>query len=700
MRDLTRLGSSSWMVLLCGVLLTGVMGCGDDEDKNLVVIGVSATPALLTQGDLAVVEALVTNRSGTPQDDETVYFSVIPAGAGVFSAASVNTNGVGIAAVTFTASTPGTALIGARVGNNPSIEYGTIVIEGEDDGGGGSTAGAVTLKVTPSTLPADGLSTATVHAEITDNAGNPIPDATVVKFTAGEKFNDVNGDGLWSENIDQLVQDSDGDGEWDAIGLIEPIEYSDDGVAEATFRAGHMPGLVHIKVTAGSVEERFTGDITISLTSAHGIHTIVLTPEWQQIQVKGTGGVEAARILAESFDEYGYPSVQEQPIEFVVMSGPGGGELINGVSVGPVSMLTNSLGQASLTLTAGTLPGTVRIRARSGPVLSEATQVTIRSGPPASISIGAAQCNAPSWELVGYDNEIIAVVVDEWGNEVPDSTSVYFGTEQGLIEGAAETQAVPTVRGKAITYWNSAEPKNDEFVYIWCETAGGTVADTGFFWESGSPRMGSFLEAPTTLPADGFAEDVVIVEVLDLHGSYVADGTPIDMYADLGTISSGATSDGCHSSTYVTYFRSQVLREDYSYTIPDDGIGAIATITARSGGTSGFYDEHEITLTTGPASSKSSTLDAPGSVPSGYSVPVEVAIKDYNGNPLGGHLIELTSSSGSVIGSPQYTNKYGIASGFVFSVSGEPGSTVILTAADLDPGFGGVALWKAVTISE
>jgi hypothetical protein len=682
-------------------LVLGFSGCGDDEDKNLVVIGVSATPALLNPGDVAVVEALVTNRTGTPQDDETVFFSVVPAGAGSFSFPSVSTNGVGIASVTFTASSPGTALIGARVGNNPSIEYGTIVIESEDGGGGGGNSGQLVVTVSPSFMNADGQSTATIAAEVTDNLGNPIANLTPVKFTAGEKFTDVNGDGLWTENVDELEFDIDGDGEWDALGLIAPaIDYTDGGMASATFTAGLVPGLVHIKVTVGNAEDEISDDVTLSLTSINPIASIALTPEWQQIQVRGTGGIEWAQITAETFDEHGNPAAPGQPLEFSILSGPGGGEKIGGDAVGPVSVLTDALGKATMTLNAGTLPGTVRVRARSGSVLSTATQVTIRSGPPALISLGAAQCNVPSWELVGYDNEIIAVVVDEWGNEVPDSTSVYFGTEQGLIEGAAETQVALTVRGKAVTYWNSGAPKDDQFVYYWCETGGGTVRDTAHFLESGPPRLGSFLEAPTSLPADGESEQVVIVEVLDLHEAFVVDGTPVDMYSAFGTINSGATSDGCHSSTFLTFFRSQVLREDYSYTIPDDGIGVVTTITARSGGTSGFHAEHQVTLTTGPSASKSSVLEAPGSVPAGFAVPIEVVIKDYNGNPLGGHLIELSASAGTVTDSVQYTNKYGIASGFLFTAQGEQGDQIILTATDLDPGFGGLVLWKLVTISE
>lgn len=695
----TRFRGLSWIAVLCVLTLAGVVGCGDDEDKNLVVVGVTATPALLGEGDIAIVEALVTNRTGSRQDDETVYFSVIPAGAGVFSVASANTNGVGVASATFTAILPGTALIGARVGNNPSIEYGTIVIEGDDDDGGGDNSGQLVLTVTPSFMPADGQSTASVLAQVTDQLGNPVANGTVVKFTAGEKFTDSDHDGLWTENVDQLDFDADGDGEWDPYGHITGTVTTSGGQATATFTAGNRPGLVHIKVTVGDAEDLIADDITILLTSTNPIASIVLTPEWQQVQVRGTGGIEWAQIVAETFDEHGNPAAEGEPIDFTILSGPGGGETIGGDAVGPVSTTTNSLGQAVMTLNAGTLPGTVRVRARSGAVISTATQVTIRSGPPAHISCGAEQCNAPSWELIGYENKIIAVVVDEWGNEVPDSTSVYFGTEQGLIEGAAETQAVPTVRGKAITYWNSAQPKNDEYVYIWCETAGGTIADTSFFWESGPPATGGFIQVPTSLPADGTSEGFVIIEVLDINGGFVHNGTQVDMYANIGSVTSGQTSDGCHTSTLLSVYVSETLDRDHSCTIPDDGIGAIATVTALAGGTSGFNETAEITLTTGPASSSKSSIDMVGDVPHGLTVPVEVVIKDSYGNPLSGHLVEVTAQRGTINGTAQYTNCFGVASGFEFTAPTDTTyDAAVVIARDVDPVYGGISIVKTIRL--
>lgn len=696
--------ASSWSaIILAGLALWAAAGCGDDEDKNLVVRNVSVAPALLTEGDVGVIEVLVTNRSGAAQDDETVYLSAIPATSVTFTATAVTTNALGIAATTFTAAEPGSVLIGARVGNNPSTEYVTIVIEeSDDDGSGGGTNGQVTLTITPPVLVADGQATAAVHAVIADNAGDPIPDDTPVKFVAGEKFNDVDGDGAWTPNVDALVYDADADGEWDALGAIDRLRYAANGQANATFTAGSIAGPVHIKVTAGTGPQRITGEAILSLVAGNPVHTIALTPEWQRIQVRGTGGIEWTRIVAEAYDEHGNPADEGLPIEFLITAGPGGGETVNGEAVGPVTARTNALGQATVTLNAGTLPGTVRLRARAGTVLSTATQVTIRSGPPAAISCGVEQLNVPCWEFVACSNKVIAVVTDEWGNEVADSTAVRFSVDQGLIEGAAETEIVQTLRGKAITYWNSAFPKDDEFVYIWCETAGGTVADTCYFIESGPPVSGVFLQSPGSLPADGISMGEIVVEVRDINNAFVADNTPIEVTVDFGRIGDEPQfiRDGWHTSTYFGRYYSAILTQDYSYSIPDDGIGAVATIDARAGGTSGFHGTALVNLLTDVSDSRFSEIKMEEALARGAAVAVEVIVKDYYGNPLGGHLIQVSTTEPATInGSTQYTNKFGAARGFILITPTDPSvRSVCVTALDLDPAYGGLLMTKCVSL--
>lgn len=697
-----RAGGWGVAVALFGLAILALGACSGPvrTDDTVLVREVSVTPSLLQQGQVAVVEVLVTNESGQPLAGKTVYLVAEPNTRGTFANSVVTTDGNGIAAVTFTATQAGNVTITARAEGNPATMNAHVVIE---DNAVVTGDGQIILSITPGLLQADNLSTALVTATIADRNGVPMPDSTVVKFTAGEKFVDKNGDGFWTVNVDSLVYDYDGDDQWDPIGTIDNMVYSQNGQAVATYKAGSVSGVVYIKATMGDPGQQVQQDISLSLTSNDSINSIALTPEWQRIQVRGTGGIEWVRIKAEAFDAYGNSAPAGLPIDFTITSGPGGGESINGDPIGPVTIFTNSLGQATVTLNAGSISGTIRLRARSGPVISAATQVTVRSGPPAFISLGAADCNVPSWYEVNYGNRIVAVVSDQWGNEVPDSTSVWFGCEQGLIEGANETNPAFTLRGTAETQWHSGAPKNDGFVFYWCETSGGTVADTSFFFESGPAASGTFLRHPDTLWADGKSKGEVVIDVRDINGVFVDSDYPIQVEADLGSIGSGLVNDGCRSSIYIQNYFAPTLDRDYYYTIPDSGIGAIATIKARAGGFYGYNGTAKVVLLTGNAFSKNSSVDVQSSVTYGTSIPVEVTIRDRWGNPLGGHLIQVVSdgSGGAVTGSPRHTDSYGVASGFTFtSTTNQAVSAAFLTVNDLDPLNGGISLSAKISLED
>ena len=707
MHGTNRARTGRWLAAACGLLLLVTGSCTTDDntgptgpsDRGVVVRDVTVTPSLLEVGQVAIVEVYVTDSTFSPFAARVIRLTAAPSSAGTFNGGLFQTDLTGIATATFTAAAAGSVTITAHSEDNLSSDRSTTItiLDKRVD----SNGVAISLSITPSLMPANGQSTASVLATVTDLSGNAVADSTPVKFTAGEKFADVNGDGVWTENVDELIYDADEDGLWDPAGLIDPIGYTEDGLASATFTADHRPGLVYIKVTAGEIGHQVGDDIEVSLTPIAPIKSIALTPEWQRIQVRGTGGIEWVRIVAQAFDSHGYPAPENLPMSFSIMEGPGGGENLDGDPVGPVSALTNSLGQATVTLNAGSISGTVVIRARTGSVVSEATQVTIRSGPAAYISVGADTCNLGSWPYVNVKNGIVALVYDMWGNEVADSTAVWFGCEQGLIEGAAETQIVYSTRGEAGTVWHSAFPKDDPYVYYWAQTAGGTVADTGIFFESGPAESGTFVESPDTLYADGASWGRVIIEVLDLNDIFMVDGTPILVEAELGTIESGFLRNGCYSSTYVGRYTAPTLDRDHLYSIPDDGIGAIDIITTNVGGTAGFNGEVEIVLRTGPAVSDNSEVIAPASLGYGITVPIEVTIRDRWNNPLGGHLIELVTdnTSGRITGSPQYTNAFGAASGFKFTSTSDVTVTrAYITMNDLDPAYGGMSIVQVINL--
>ncbi|MDP2960619.1 MAG: hypothetical protein Q8N71_04265, partial [candidate division Zixibacteria bacterium] len=96
---------------------------------------------------------------------------------------------------------------------------------------------------------------------------------------------------------------------------------------------------------------------------------------------------------------------------------------------------------------------------------------------------------------------------------------------------------------------------------------------------------------------------------------------------------------------------------------------------------------------------KSCLIDVVGTVTYGTTEPFTVIIKDRAGNPLGGHSISATVTSGTITGSPRITNGYGETSGLFFTA---PTDTTIKSATisvtDNDP-RGGITLTKKVSLS-
>jgi hypothetical protein len=377
----------------------------------------------------------------------------------------------------------------------------------------------------------------------------------------------------------------------------------------------------------------------------------------------------------------------------VIISGPGGGEGIDGVIGQPVTKLTNASGEVTWTVSSGTISGTVRLRAAAGTVLSTATQIVINAGPPYEISLGAASCNVQSWDWVNRVNAIVGVVVDAFGNPVPAGTAVYFSTEEGSVQAYGITEEDG---GVVNVDWHSGDPRNDGIVWIWAETAGGTVRDSVAFLSSSLPAAVSFLLAPASLPANSDAKAEVIVQVLDVNNNFVVWVTPVKMFTDFGSVASGTTEDGCTHSTMETEFTSEAPDQDYSPVSPDDGIAAVATVVARAGAASASTT---INLLSGPAYFKNSTIEFFGDMTIGATVPVEVVIKDRQSVPLGGHSVVLTATSGSVVGSPAITDSYGTAS-FLYTAPADTSiaKSATLTATDNDP-RGQVTVAQKVTFS-
>jgi len=683
------------MALLCLALVV-LAGCSNktvvDDTPTGTTVSVTVSPSTVQTNSTAVVEATVITGS-TPLPNRVINFTVSPTSAGYFTPATDTTDATGIAATIFTATTSGSVNVSANIEGTSMTGVRAITITSAPQTGTGN----VTISVSPSLLLANGTDTSQVSVTVRDAQAQPAPNGTTVKLTAGEKFVDLDDNGYWTPNVDSLVFDANPNGQWDAIGLIPSTATvaGGAGVATANYVSGSSALTVYVKATVDDNGITGNGEVQLQLSSDATVNAIYLSSDSIQLAVKGTGGIETGFIHATCYDSKGNRVPENIAVSFIITDGPGGGEHLENVGYGPFDAVTNTQGVASVALHSGTVSGTVRIRAYADTVLSNASQVLISAGPPAYIVVGAASCNVPFWDNVAEQVDIVAVVSDIYLNPVNDSTVVYFSTDEGTMKShQARTQ---DDEGIASTIWISGNNVSsaDGVVIIMAETAGGTVADTSFFYNSHTPVNIFASGMPASIVADGVAKFTVTVTGLDLNGNFVLSGTEMRASAGILSVTAENLEDGCNSSSMRSEISSQTLTTDASLTgANDNGIGAVDQITYWSPG--GGSVSYNIQLTTGFANKTASIWDAPDDAFPGEVVDISVTVHDRFGNPLGDHTLVLTATAGTVNNGTIDTDAYGEASGFIWTAPGAA-TTATLTITDTDP-RGGITFTKGIVI--
>jgi hypothetical protein len=204
---------------------------------------------------------------------------------------------------------------------------------------------------------------------------------------------------------------------------------------------------------------------------------------------------------------------------------------------------------------------------------------------------------------------------------------------------------------------------------------------------------------PVYLAADGESSRMLTIEVLDVNGNFVLAGTEVGFHTDLGQIDGSAlTADGVYGSVAQAELRSEVLPRDYSYSVPDDGIGGIACVEGFAGLAGSSCDTLDVIFTTSIAHRNNSRINIDADVNVNTTVPFEVEVRDRPGNPLSGHLLAVSVTGGGSVTPTGTTDVWGTA-GLLFTAPGTDTSCVI-TVIDNDPTYGGMILTATVSITD
>ncbi len=655
-------------------------------------VAVTASPTTVNTGATTVVEATV-SASSSALANQVVTFTVSPSGCGYFTPTVDTTGADGVAASIFTATTSGAATLSASVsGSTYSGSTGVTISQSAQTG-----SGNVDMTITPSLLLANGVDTAQVTIAVRDGSGQPAPAGTVVRFTAGERFIDNDENGYWSPGIDSLVYDANANGQWDAFGLIPSTATiaGTAGTVTVNYIAGNDAMTVYLKATVN--DNSIVGNVekSLQLTPNATVNSIFLASDSINLVVKQTGGIESALLTATGYDINGNAVPEGIVVNFIITDGPGGGEHLGTVGYGPYQAMTNSQGVAVASIHSGTASGTIRVRAYVDTVLSNATQIMVSAGPPVYIQVGAENLNVPYWNVVAGENNIVALVSDVYNNPVPNNTAVYFTCDEGSMK-SHETRTQDQ-EGIAQTVWFSgnATPGSDGKVWIYAETAGGTVLDSSLFYNSFYADTIYAVGVPASIQADGTSQATVTVWAYDFNGNPVVGGTKFEADASYLSVQGGTFEDGFYAAMARVKISSATLDVDFATTGGNDnGVGAYDDVYYYTA--SGATAVYTIAMTTGTAYSGNSIINGPSSAATGEAVSITVVVKDRWGNPLGDHTLVMTASGGVVTGGTHESNSYGEAVGYTWTAPGVAGNYTV-TITDTDP-RGGIVLTKTIAV--
>jgi hypothetical protein len=695
-----------------------IAGSGETSSIVATVLSTSngnvanGTPVVFVAGDGFVdnnlngvfdvgVDSLTFDLNGNGQWDANG--SISPSSTGTSS---------NIATATYTAtasSIAGSVYIRATAGDtSTNVASNTVMITLTDSTGGG--AGTISLSIVPQTMYANNQDSALVTVSATDENGAPVPDGTVVTLVAGERFIDIDSNGVYTAGIDSLY-DANGNGDWDAAGAIQQTITTTGGSASTYFYAGSVAGIFYVTATIDLGTVFLQTDRMFTLESSTVVASIELVAGSDHLQVQGTGGTETTIIQAFCYDVYGNSVPSGLDIVFEILNGPGGGENLNGQGYGPITDETSSAGIAEVSLSSGTASGTVQlwaywINGQTGDTTYSVVQeVEISSGPPALlvIAINADDVNQLALGIQGVEYSVSAVCDDVYGNPVPDGTVIYFGMVGTDYTEAFVQSPRTTTDGTATTTMTTTGlvgPQTPGILEVLCETAGGTLADSTYAFASGVPTTLTWYAVPTSLNADGEDQFEVVVDVFDVNGNYVTAGFTIDFDAIFGDIDDAETEyPYAYGRAFATsvYTSAGAFDQDYSYSIPDDGIEATETITAWAFSAPAINTSFPLYSTF--ASVDNSSVTVPDPIIRGVMVPIPFEIRDLWDNVLSGHDLSFSVTYGSVNASAS-TDDFGIAIARYTPPADTTISADVLQALDTDPTYGGIELVVPLTITD
>ncbi|CAN2048882.1 adhesin/invasin [Candidatus Magnetomoraceae bacterium gMMP-1] len=271
------------------------------------------------------------------------------------------------------------------------------------------TQGNIDVSIIPDSILGTGEEEAVVNVFVTDIEGNSVNEGTVT-FTISDTSM-----GGFKDYSDTSTNSFD-----------ELSKIISDGETQVKFIGGVRGG--DAVITATWKDNKTSGSATINIQPPPAYLLVAdNSPELASISVKGTGGRTTSQIVFEVKDSDGNSVADKYRIDFVIDSGPDGGEEIL-----PLFAYTEG-GKVSTILRSGFKSGPVSVKAsyhHDTSISTTISQVAIKAGPPVGEEFGicAEYLNISGLRECGLDDKISCNISDVYGNAIPDNTAISFKT--------------------------------------------------------------------------------------------------------------------------------------------------------------------------------------------------------------------------------------------------------------------------------
>ena len=407
---------------------------------------------------ISTIEANVLDSMGAAVPDYTPIRFSTSAGT-IFPGIAYTESG--IATTTLRSSTiPTTATVTADAGGGLVETTPVEFVPGEP--------ASIELTAVPSSIPADGDTSAMIIAVVSDEYGNPVGGGIPVMFTT-------------------------------SLGTIDSVAYTNDiGEAQVYIYAGTAPGRAQIYAYSGEAFQQ----IQVTFTSTE-VASMVLSVEPGELTANG---VDEADISGQALNDLGMPVADGSPINFFVQPDSLG-------RISPGIAYTDS-GNFSSTFYTNRIAGEAYIIADAGTV-RDSVLIRLTAGEPESIAVEADPVTIPADSST--QSTITATLYDRYGNPVGAGEMVNFATNLGSLEPTTE---ITGSDGKVITYLTSGREPGIARVRVSSGIARGEVEITFL-----SSNVGSIILTanPYEITADGIATSTLTASVLDTLGNTVSD---------------------------------------------------------------------------------------------------------------------------------------------------------------------------------